>query len=164
MSDADLVTVLEQVHQGRFQLPAAGPSLGNSQPPPDTLPAAVSPSRSKLNSSDSPLGPPLAERQSPSILPGSSSAIQDGQQGVQQVLPAAPSPTGKQGLQQPDAAAAKPVPDAWQQQTDRLQAFTKPLMQRLQGDASFVCTKPSWDLKMLSSAAQSVASCPKMHL
>lgn len=150
MSDADLMTVLEQVNQGRFQLPAAAPSLSNAQPSSDTLSGAGPASRGTSNSSDSPVLRPLIERQSPSIFPHLGSATQDDQQGDQHLLPTAASPTGKQEAPQPDAAAAKSAPHAWQQQTDRLQAFAKPLMQRLQGNPCFSCTNPLGHLQALS--------------
>ena len=73
-------------------------------------------------------------------MPGSSSAIQEGQQGRKQTLPAATSSSEKQATAQQDTAATKSLPEAWQQQTFRLQAFTKPLVQRLQGNAySILC-------------------------
>lgn len=139
MSDDDLVTVLEQLHQGRFQLPAAAPSLSPPQPSSDTPPSAVAPLKSRNSSSDGPLARPLADRQSATDTPDLSFTLQDGQQTDKQVQPTVTSLTGKHGADQQDAA--KSLPDAWQQQTFRLQAFTKPLMQRLQGNAyQILCT------------------------
>lgn len=144
------MTVLEQVHQGRFQLPAAAPSLSTAQPSSDTQSGAGLPSRSTSSSSDGPILRPLIERQSGSIFPSLESATQDGQLGDEQVLPTAASPIGKQGAPQPDAAATKSAPDAWQQQTNRLQAFAKPLMQRLQGNPCFNVHKAPGRLQTLS--------------
>ena len=142
MSDDDLVTVLEQVHQGRFQLPAAAPSLNTPQPSSDTLSGAVAPSKSTSSTSDGPLAPSLADRQNATGVPGPSSIVQGGQQSDQQAQPAATNPTGEEEADQQSAATAKLIPDAWQQQTFRLQAFTKPLMQRLQGNAYHVQHRP----------------------
>ena len=141
MSDDDLVAVLEQVHEGRFQLPAA-PSLSTPQPSSDTLPGAVAPSRSTSSFSDSPLALSHVDRQNATGTPGLSSPIQDGQQSEKQAQPAATNPVGKEGTDQQDAATAKSFPDAWQQQTFRLQDFTKPLMQLLQGDAYPLLRRP----------------------
>lgn len=127
------MTVLEQVHQGRFQLPAAAPSLSNPQPSPDTLPDAAPPMRSKNSSSVRPLAQTPTDRQAASGPPNSVSTAQDEWQSGKQAQPAASSPSGKEGTDQQDAAQS--LPDAWQQQTFRLQAFTKPLMQHLQGEA-----------------------------
>lgn len=161
MSDADLMTVLEQVHQGRFQLPAAAPSLSTAQPSSDTQSGAGLPSRSTSSSSDGPILRPLIERQSGSIFPSLESATQDGQLGDEQVLPTAASPIGKQGAPQPDAAATKSAPDAWQQQTNRLQAFAKPLMQRLQGAASPQVSQPDADSMQASGQTQNEGFQPK---
>lgn len=143
MSDDDLVSVLEQVHQGRFQLPAAAPSLTTPQSSSDTRAGAVAPSNSKTSStSDGPLASSLADRQNATGTPGLSSTVQGGQQSDKQAQAAATIPSGKEGADQQDAATAKLLPDARQQQTFSLQAFTKPLMQRLQGDAYPVLHRP----------------------
>ena len=141
MSDDDLVSVLEQVHQGRFQLPAAPLSLTTPQPSSDTRPGAVAPSTSgsMSSTSDSSIASSLADRQNAT---GSNSTVQGEQQSDKQAQPAATSPSGNQGADQQDTAAAKLLPDARQQQTFSLQAFTKPLMQRLQGDAYLVLHRP----------------------
>lgn len=130
MSDDDLVTVLEQVHQGRFQLPVAAPSLSNPQPSPDTVSGAAPPLTRTNSSLDM---QSVTDRQAANGPP--SSTAQDEPQSGKQAQPAASSPTGREGTDQQDAAAAQSLPDAWQQHTFRLQAFTKPLMQHLQGAA-----------------------------
>lgn len=135
MSDDDLVTVLEQVHQGRFQLPAAAPSLSNPQPSPDTLSGAAPPSTSTNSSSDRPHTQSVTDRQAASGLPNTTSPAQEEWQSGKQAQPAAALPTGREGTDQQETAAAQSLPDAWQQQTFRLQALTKPLMQHLQGEA-----------------------------
>lgn len=139
MSDDDLVTVLEQVHQGGILLPSAAPSLSSPQPSSDALPGAAPPLTSTNSSSDRPHTQPVTSRQAASGAPNSTA--QDEWQSGKQAQPAASSPTGREGTDQQDPAQSHP--DAWQQQTFRLQAFAKPLMQHLQGEAYSAVRRPS---------------------
>ena len=138
MSDEDLVIILEQLHRGRLQLPAAAPSLTNQQQPSDS-PTAVSPPTGSLdNISKDSADEAASEQEGTTSLPYSPSNTQDGQNSDGQQTSPLMHPAEKQAANEQDAPAANSLPDAWQQQTYRLQAFARPLMQRLQGT---LCTK-----------------------
>jgi len=140
LSDDDLVTVLEQVHNGSFLLSLAAPSLHD--PGTDDNPSSAPP-RLSDNPPANPDAASLTDRQATHSFAssGSTSPQRDGTQSTEEQPATAPeaavgkSPelpqTGQEGK-----AAGQSLPDAWQQQTYRLQAFTRPLMQRLQGELS----------------------------
>lgn len=133
MSDEDLVTILEQLHQGRFQLRAAAPSLTNQQQPKDTPIARSPPIESTENIFEDSHDVAASQQEGITSPSNSPSSIQDGQNSDRQQTSASMRPAEKQAAREQDSSAANSLPDSWQQQTYRLQAFARPLMQRLQG-------------------------------
>ena len=135
MSDEDLVMILEQVHQGRVQLPAAAPSLLNAQQP--SSPASAGPPPPGHTSQVTPdtRNTQSASEEQPTASNSMLSPIThaEQQQDDQQTPPNPSRLAEKQAEKEQEAPAAPSLSDAWQQQTYRLQAFATPLMQRLQG-------------------------------